>query len=75
MNKKKIQQLIVNIEGLLESLKLEIEDTEQFPEIKVVQSSSMDENIVYAEEDDGGPDILINGREEREFYERFNLGD
>jgi hypothetical protein len=81
MNKKKIRLLVKNIELLLESLKLELEDEEETESGNIIKISDIlqqpivDEGIGYHEESDDGPEILLNNKEERLFYERFKLGE
>lgn len=85
MNKKKILLLVNNIQGLIDTLKLELEEEEvREPSknsitiddlIKRMNSETVCEQFDAIEEDCDGPDILIGSKEEREFYERFNLGE
>lgn len=87
MNKKKIILMIKNIENILETIKLEMDeepDVETKPESKNIVSiqdlvksaySTDEPDVDYYEEDNDGPNILLNNNEEMEFYSRFKLGD
>jgi hypothetical protein len=82
MNKKKISLLLKNLELLVETLKCEIEDEEDLePQPKntvkltdLIEKPLQEEDIDYYEVDEG-PNVLLNNKEEREFYARFKLGD
>lgn len=82
MNKKKVALLIKNLEIVIESLKLEIGDeyeSEVQPSNTVkltdlIEKPLQEEDIDYYEEDEG-PDVLLNNKEEQEFYSKFKLGD
>lgn len=83
MDKKKVKLIINNIENSLKLLKLELnetEETEQPNTISIadfVKGSNVDlpEPDYYEEDDVEANDILLNSKDEQEFYARFKLGD
>jgi hypothetical protein len=81
MDIRKVRLLVKNMELLLESLNLELEDEEEPDQKNIIKISDLvnqvpvPDKVAYYEEDDGGPDILLNNKEEREFYEKFRLGE
>lgn len=87
MNKKKILLLVNNIQGLIDTLKLELdEETEEVraPDktsitiedlVRRMNEDTICEQFEETEEHIDEPDILLGGKEEREFYERFRLGE
>lgn len=87
MNKKKIMLLVNNIQGLIDTLKLEIdEEPEEIREqsriaitvedlVKRMHENTICEQFEGVEDKRNEPDILLGGKEEMEFYERFNLGE
>lgn len=81
MNKKKIKLLVQNIENLVEILKIEIGDDEDEKEPNTIsikdlihKPDDLESDVEYYEEDEG-PEILLNNKEERDFYENFRLGE
>jgi hypothetical protein len=87
MNKKKILLLVNNIQGLIDTIKLELdEEPEEVREqsrnaisvedlVKRMHENTICEQFEGVEEESNGTDILLGGKEEMEFYERFNLGE
>lgn len=85
MNKKKIMLLIGNIQNNIDALKLELdeESIEDVPKnaihinelIKAMHSDGICEDFEAVEESFEAPDNFLGGKREREFYERFNLGE
>lgn len=81
MNKKKIKLLVQNIENLVELLKIEIGDDEDEKEHNTIsikdlihKPDDLESDVEYYEEEEG-PEILLNNKEERDFYENFRLGE
>jgi hypothetical protein len=79
MNKRKVSLLVKTLENVIESLKLELGEEEEQPQnsIKItdlIEKSLSDDGINYYEED-SGPDVLLNSKEEQEFYSKFKLGE
>lgn len=81
MDKRKVRVLVKTLENVIESLKLELDDEEeQHPQNSIkltdlIEKPLSDEEVQYYEEDDSGPEVLLNSKEEQEFYGRFKLGD
>lgn len=81
MNKEKITLLVQNIENLVGLLKLELGEQEEQKgntiSIKdlIDRTEENDSDIDYYEEDDDGPDVLLNNKQEKDFYANFKLGE
>ena len=86
MNKKKILLLINNIQNNIDALKLELDEEIEPKEnsenvipiqelIKTMYHESVCDQFSGVEKRGDGPDILLKGHKEKNFYERFNLGD
>lgn len=86
MNVKRIKLYIENIENVLEMMKLELEKEEEPSEPKentVISLSEFlqkplselsDTEVDYYEEPDDGANVLLNSKEESDFYSNFRLG-
>jgi hypothetical protein len=86
MNKKKLILHLNSIQNLIDTIRLELEEDENVIESRpnntisipdFIRSANVDleDDVQYAEESDDGPPILLNSKAERDFYERFRLGD
>lgn len=83
MNNKKIRLIISNIENSLNLLKMELDaedETEKGNTISIADfvknaNGDLPEPDYYEEDDDGMNNVLLNGKEEQEFYARFKLGE
>ena len=86
MNKKKLILHLNSIQNLIDTMRLELEEEENVIESQpnntisipdFIRSANVDleDEVQYAEESDGGSPILLNSKAERDFYERFRLGD
>lgn len=80
MNKKKTLLLIDSLQNLLDVLREELTENDISPTENKIHindplSRDISDEIEYAEEGVDGPEILLNSKEERQFYERFNLGE
>lgn len=83
MDKKKVKLIINNIENSLKLLKLELNETEETEQPNTISIADfvkgpnvdLPEPDYYEEDDVEANDILLNSKEEQEFYERFKLGD
>jgi hypothetical protein len=80
MDRRKVSLLVRTLENVIESLKLELgEEEEQQPQNSIkltdlIEKPLPDDDMDYYEEDTG-PDVLLNSKEEQEFYSKFKLGE
>ena len=86
MNNKKLLLHLNSIQNLIDIIKLELEEDEDVigsqskNTISIqdfIKSANVDleDGVQYTEESDDGPPIRLNNEVERDFYERFRLGD